>query len=753
MANTRRYRLELPAAPKTDDPKAIQKYLSDIRRLTMDEFNRLAGDFYSFREDVINSATIPLASVAAISVVASEYSAIFTWENPAQTQGLPTHVRVRIAEFGDTWAEYEYPLMTWTAHGLSPTTTYTFQIQLVRRAAASVSFVSALRNCPSVPVQVESTSEIRSRSFTTDGGLGPPTDDGTGGSVFPIPDVDGTPGPPGGANCWWEWQVQYVNLTTGEWMDTTYWGTVAGDAGEIDFDITVLDPLRVYRIKYREVCNGVPGAWNYGEPFTGGSDWLGNCGGNTISTSRGSAPFNTADLFVIPYACFVEGEGLFMREYLSGIQIVPGMGYGHVFKDTNFEWTIVTDTWDDTVTDDTRLVGSTYLPALTTLDNTSDFMVCIEIMISQLPTEPIDGFRTASILSIGDGRIEIFVIYSDAGVWGIRVEAVRENGGQFVLYETPQYNDGIEFGRILIFYVSDADGDKFLGIDGTVVATDTTGEEMRLDGMSGALQIRGFSGMFLSKIYGWSSALTAAEYTAYFGTPHSERFEYTGTIQYWTVPDNVTSVTIECAASQGRSEVFGYPGGGKGGIITGTFPVTPGQVYEVRVGGGFGVFGGGVGGNAGDDGGYGGDYSAVVRQGLSLDQCLVVAGGGGGNGAGVGGGGGYPNGFDGPNNNAYDGDGATQLAGGAGGIGTNGQGEDGSAFQGGDGGDGPAFDEGGGGGGGGWFGGGGAGSHSSGSHGGGGGSSHYHASATNVVVENDTNEGAGYIEFRWSGGG
>jgi hypothetical protein len=546
MANPRRHRLELPAAPKTDDPATIQKYLNDIRRLTMDEFNRLSGDYFDFKTDVINSATIPLASVAAISVTPDRFSATFTWENPAQTQGDPTHVRVRIAEFGDTWAEYAYPLLSWTAYGLSPSTSYTFQIQLLRRESGTVSFVSALRNCPSLPVQVQSTSEIRSRTFTTLAGIGVPTDDG-GDSIIPIPDVDGTPGPPGGANCWWQWQIQVVDLTTGQWSDTTYSGTVAGNAGQIDFDVTVLDALRVYRIKYREVCNGVPGPWQYGEPFTGGADWAGTCGGNTPSDSYADTYHADADLFVLPYACLLEGQGLFNREYLSGILVVPGEGYDLIFRDTDQEWTWTTRDW---TTLDSKLVGSTYLPAIEGLDNNDDFSLEMELRFFEVsfPSSAPGGFYTIPLLNIGEGRLLVNLTYNSSNQWGVQFVAARESGGVITLNSPLTYSAGT-FDRFLIDVSISQSGDKMLFINGDEVATDTLGQEVRLDGMSGLVQFSAYSQMWLSKLYGWSRALAREEIPLTGGILYNYLQDLSGLIMFLplretsgTVADDLSSV-------------------------------------------------------------------------------------------------------------------------------------------------------------------------------------------------------------------
>jgi len=501
VENPRRHRLELPNSPNSDDPK-VQAWMRDIRRLTMDEFNRLSGDFFDFKQEVINSAMIPLASVAAITVVPDRYSAIFTWENPVQTQGDPTHVRVRIVEFGDIWAEYDYPITTWTAFGLSPGTDYTFQIQLVRREQDTMNFVSALRNCPSLPVEVESLSQIRSRAFATTAGVGVPVDDGGGNPIIPIPPTDGTPGSVGGTDCWWEWQLQIVDPVTGLWGDTIYGGQIAGDAGTIPLDITLLDTLRVYRIKYREVCNGVPGPWIYGPPFTGGADWNAECGGNDPSDSVLSAPGSSADLFAIPYICFVEGEGIIVREYLTGVQIVTGIGYDlPVYVDG--EWNLVAVTYDDSL--NSKVLGSTFLPALEGLTNGNDLAIMMDVWMTDLPSNPPGGFHTDRILDIGGGQVQINVTYTSLGKWGVQFVAPRETGGNIVLNGLPlDLDSGYTSDRVVIFVAVDQDGDKSLYLNGVLAAQDTTGQEVRLDGLSGALQIKAFSTMWIQRLYGWS---------------------------------------------------------------------------------------------------------------------------------------------------------------------------------------------------------------------------------------------------------
>ncbi len=157
----------------------------------------------------------------------------------------------------------------------------------------------------------------------------------------------------------------------------------------------------------------------------------------------------------------------------------------------------------------------------------------------------------------------------------------------------------------------------------------------------------------------------------------SETFFYTGSVQNWTVPTGVTSITIEAWGAQG-----GGAFGGNGGQAVATIPVTPGQLLHVYVGGtptgqlGAGGYNGGgaIGAlpcGGGSDGWPGGGASDVRVSTYALANRIIVAGGGGGQGwsNGVGGSGGGASGDDGAASwiSGTNGKGGTQFAGGAGG--------------------------------------------------------------------------------------
>ena len=208
-------------------------------------------------------------------------------------------------------------------------------------------------------------------------------------------------------------------------------------------------------------------------------------------------------------------------------------------------------------------------------------------------------------------------------------------------------------------------------------------------------------------------------------------FASTGAEDTFVVPAGVNTIHVEAIAAPGG---VGFEGGsaGRGATVRGDLSVFPGQTLYVNVGGeptrsGVGGFNGG-GSSSGGGGGGGGasDVRTVSRaEAGSLSSRLIVAGGGGGSGLGIRGGAcpfeggaGGDQGSDGsdgawcraitpPVAGGTSGKAGGQDAGGLGGFGAHGDGQNGSLGLGGNGG-GDFY--GGGGGGGGYYGGGGGGS-------------------------------------------
>jgi Glycine rich protein len=124
-----------------------------------------------------------------------------------------------------------------------------------------------------------------------------------------------------------------------------------------------------------------------------------------------------------------------------------------------------------------------------------------------------------------------------------------------------------------------------------------------------------------------SAALAAASPCGTSGSAGLSSCRYTSVgTDTFTVPAGVTSVTFSLLGAQGGS----YPGtapGGLGGQVIATLSVSPGQVFQVNVGGpgSADLAPGGI------NNGSGGGGSSDVRAGsFGLADRVLVAGGGGG---------------------------------------------------------------------------------------------------------------------------
>jgi trimeric autotransporter adhesin len=135
-----------------------------------------------------------------------------------------------------------------------------------------------------------------------------------------------------------------------------------------------------------------------------------------------------------------------------------------------------------------------------------------------------------------------------------------------------------------------------------------------------------------------------------FTYAQSTTFNYTGTVQTYTVPAGISSIAADVSGAQGGNFSSPAASGGLGGRAQGTIAVTPGQILQIYVGqqagssscgsgsvGGGNSGGGAQGGNANPFGcgGSGGGGSSDVRtvagsSFAALDSRLLVGGGGGG---------------------------------------------------------------------------------------------------------------------------
>jgi hypothetical protein len=174
---------------------------------------------------------------------------------------------------------------------------------------------------------------------------------------------------------------------------------------------------------------------------------------------------------------------------------------------------------------------------------------------------------------------------------------------------------------------------------------------------------------------------------------HHKTFRYLGKAQSFKVPANIMQIFVVAIGGEGGGDPVSH-----GGRVSALLPVAPHEVLSIRVGGNAtlstgGYNGGGEGGSGGygNSDGYGGGGASDVRAGgKTLQDRILVAGGGGGQGGqnwesgpyapyGVGGKGGgltagagapgYPNNYGSGCSSVYTacgGGGGTQTSGGAG---------------------------------------------------------------------------------------
>lgn len=269
-------------------------------------------------------------------------------------------------------------------------------------------------------------------------------------------------------------------------------------------------------------------------------------------------------------------------------------------------------------------------------------------------------------------------------------------------------------------------------------------------------------------------------------TTDSVTFNATGGPQTFVVPPCITMIRVRLWGAQGSPGTGTTAGvGGRGGFVDGLLSVSPGDVITVQVGTQGGYNGGGLGGTSSiHPGGHGGGASDIRLNGSATANIVAIAAGGGGGGggggfvSGNGGNGGANNGNTGANGTSAGtpggtagllGTGATLFAGGTGGTGGTGcgffnagPGQNGTPFQGGNGGNTTTggtctFPGAGGGGGGGgvWGGAGGGGGapgdavNFTGAGGGGGAGSSSTGTLTSATTSGTTRTGDGLIIINW----
>ena len=154
---------------------------------------------------------------------------------------------------------------------------------------------------------------------------------------------------------------------------------------------------------------------------------------------------------------------------------------------------------------------------------------------------------------------------------------------------------------------------------------------------------------------------------------YQSQYNYTGSVQTFTVPAGVTSISVDAYGASGN-QWGGSSHGGKGGRVECVLSVTPGDVLNIYVGGTSTFNGGSTVGYT-----YSGDATDIRVGGTALINRVIVSGGGGSPGNGSNKDGGLGGGLTGQNGQGGTvsegpryGGGGSQSSGGAGGYAWNG---------------------------------------------------------------------------------
>jgi len=529
--SARKHRLELPPITASDDPAVLKKQMEQMRRLMQDEFNRLSTDFYDFRKITFEAGVLPLKAVAAVSSTPTASSVAATWENPQQDAITPTHVRVRIFQLSPTdWAEYSYPINSWEFFGLLPATQYTLQIQLVARFETTDSFVSTTRNCPSVPVLRTAESSIISHTFVTDTGVGPPTDNETNDDnvIFTFPGTDGDPGVVDGSDCWWGYQFQYRSACA--WADTNVGEAfAAGNVGDVTIDTSGV-PFSTYanslfRVKYREVCNGVAGDWVYGQSFMAVDFSASPCLGIVKSASLTATEFSGADMLAFPSVCQESGTYIQVIDEVSDNEFLTFNPHFGCVEYIDSEWTLIAaDSAEAGFGSPIRgPIAVGLAPTVGTLNNISDFTLGFELKIPNNAWYASGARGVFEIMNFG-GKIRVLIAQNTTD-YSLIIQVPRLSGGVFELRM-----DSLAYGAwVPVYYVHDAseiDGRKLYN-NRALQDTSTVAFDNDLGGITSEVKFSAVNLMQLRKVYAWDSAENVTD------SPYVNAIRGLGAVAHW----------------------------------------------------------------------------------------------------------------------------------------------------------------------------------------------------------------------------
>lgn len=422
-------------------------------------------------------------------------SVLVSWSLPVSSTPTPTEVQFRVIEISTVFDTGEYPLTTGSHQALTPATDYTFQVRLVHRTDGVADVFSMI-------------AEIGFTTTETEVPLGPFEDpDGSGGdSIFHPPTIGGTafPGTPGAvdsADCWWEWKIQTYNVLGAAWedMDPVIEGSYAGGTTAHLFDMTDLSPPGAYRYAVREVCNGTPGSWTYGDTFVNTTDWVSPCADSPISADFISGLGGYEDArFYIPQICTPN----VIHDAVTGAELAKGTGFsGSIILSDDGNWQLASSfAFADGAAQKSVVEGG--LSGLASLVP-GDFSISLKINITG---DPIAA--NVILLSLGGNAI-VFVAKASGIGFTVAVET----------YTTAGFLELEALSPTVLFYDNDYkltlrwddNGPKELFINGAQEGLDLAGDGYAAGSISDQLIAYLPANALVTSIAGWDRLLTDDE--------------------------------------------------------------------------------------------------------------------------------------------------------------------------------------------------------------------------------------------------
>lgn len=459
-------------------------------------FVRDGGAWVQFQAPAGDESLLRPTNMAATP---DDLEATITWTNPTplSAAATPTHIQWRVANTTPVWTEVEYPTTSVTVGFLTAATEYQFQARYIVRADGSIT----------------ATGKITEVFFTTlalDGPGTPAADPGGTGPDTTVPwgDTGGTPGAVGSGGCWWEYIVQTATTPasgTLTWSDTAVTGDFAGDAGSLNIDLVAegLTCGGLARYKYREVCNGVPEAYQFGMPFVMVCDWGVSCGG-IDNSSWVKAPVDDA-MFAMPKVCVRTGVALAnIEDHIAEASYGKLSGFLGVSVSAGADLII-----GGTIVGYEPLVAGA-VGALALLTDVDDASFVAETMLASVPDGTV-GIAAFPFARFGR-NVALSAVKAGTSTWYARASWQLAAGGGTTLTGTTPLNID-EFNHVGVTF-DNSTGEVILYVNGDQEAT-TTGESAAFSdaGIGQDIELYGNSFIRTGKVAGWDRVLTPAEMT------------------------------------------------------------------------------------------------------------------------------------------------------------------------------------------------------------------------------------------------